>query len=518
MDQSVRFSREDLKKIECYAKIEVGLFPGSQLFFSGKIDSVLSNSPHPIHGTIIRLENMLIGRILSLMNKEEYLLHEIRKTKDETFLEMLLFENIRYEKQIYDNVEDHLSEMTHQSNLFHDAIQGINDDETIEKIRKLTLKKDAEIEKQLIKTHNQLKEKFEGVEQTLTEKSPKPLSLDYDKIDDLYYKISEFEKSCRSLIVLTLSKEENWWKQKIPKDVRTYALETKEKNGKKINYSKSQGDLINFINLPDIQKIILSNKKDFESITNWDEFKVYMDKIGIFRKELAHSRELEIRDKHHLNYCISNILQMLKNNNSEYIMEDGISGPSLNYKKPIPENYIPKDFIKIKNNFKLKKGFLSAMKSKVIGENLLYQITKNPKKHLICLSNWAKTEKIPIVHLECNSEMNHVELIGRRNYTLDKDGNYGVELGALKLANELSKIHGSAILFLENIGSLNPNYQKSMIREFLEYKEIQHTAKIPFGMRNHEKLIIVGTDESNIISDRLSPFSFYFNDFVEQTF
>ena len=67
VDQSVRFSREDLKKIECYAKIEVGLFPGSQLFFSGKIDSVLSNSPHPIHGLIVRLENMLIEKLCIIM-------------------------------------------------------------------------------------------------------------------------------------------------------------------------------------------------------------------------------------------------------------------------------------------------------------------------------------------------------------------------------------------------------------------------------------------------------------------
>jgi len=516
VDQSIRFSPEDLKKIEDYAKIEIGLCPGSQLFFSGKIDSILSNSPHPIHGPIIRLENMLIGRIVSLMNKEEYLRIKNKKTEEESFLEILLYENIRYEKQIYDNAEDHLSEMNHQSNSFYETIAGINDDEIIEKVRQSTRENQAEIEKRLIETHGQLKKKFDIVEQELTEKLPKPLTLDYDKIDDLLDKISLFEKSCRSFIISTLSKEENWWKQKIPKDVRTYALETKETNEKKINYSKSQGDLINFINLPDIKKIILSNKKDFKSIKNWDEFQVNMDKVGTYRNELFHSRELEIMDKHHLNYCISHILQIFQNSKlQEYVIDT--NGYTSIYKKPISENYIPKDLINPENSFELSKHELVMMNAtkmgKIYAQNIFYHITKNPKSLLIWFSNYAKKEKIPIIHFECTSRTTVEELVGRRNYTIDskKDEAMGIEIGAFKLANELSEIHGSAIIFLENFGTINPHIQNVLIRYYIEDGKTDQNLSL-IGIKNYQKLTIIATDKSHLMSKKLYDYANFFLD------
>ena len=237
MNQNIRFSPEELKKTEHYAKIEVGLCPGSQLFFSGKIDSVLSNSPHPIHGLIVRLENMLIGRIVSLMNKEEYLAMSCEKTEDETFLEVLMFENIRYEKQIYDNIEEHLDEMKHESKLFYDTIEGINEEKFIEKVRQLSREKDAEIEQSLFAKWEKLKEKYDSIQKKIELKSNGLPSLDYENIKDLSDKVIIFEKMCRSFIVSSLSVEDNWWKQKIPIDVRTEASLAKERNEKVMDYS-----------------------------------------------------------------------------------------------------------------------------------------------------------------------------------------------------------------------------------------------------------------------------------------
>jgi hypothetical protein len=515
VDQNIRFSPEDLKKIECYAKIEVGLCPGSQLFFSGKIDSVLSNSPHPIHGSIVRLENMLIGRIVSLMNKEEYLTMSCEKTEDEMFLEVLLFENIKYEKQIYDNIEEHLAEMNHQSELFYDTIQGINDDKFIEKVRQLSLEKDAEIEKRLFAKWEKLKERYDSIQKEIELKSNELPSLDYENIDDLSDKVILFEKICRSFIVSSLSVKDNWWKQKIPKDVRTEALMTKERNEKVRNYSKSQGDLINFINLTDILKIILYNKKDFKSIKNWNKFQVYMGEIATFRNELFHSRELSFMEKYHLNISISQILQMFQNSEQEYAIDT--SGYTSRYKKPVAENYFPKNFITPENNFELSQLELVVMNSpkmkKLDMQNIFYHITKNPKSLLIAFSNYAKKEKIPLVHFECNAETTIEELVGRRNYTTDSKESkaWGIELGAFKLANELSEIHGSAIIFLENLGTINPNIQNLLIRDYLQWGKTDDQLSL-IRINNYNKLNIIATDQSNLISKRISSYADFYRD------
>jgi hypothetical protein len=516
VDQSIRFSPEDLRKIECYAKIEVGLFPGSQLFFSGKIDSVLSNSPYPIHGSIVRLENMLIGRIVSLMNKEEYQTMSCEKTEDEIFLEILYFENTKYEKQIYDNIEEHLAEMNHQSEWFYDTIQGIKDDKFIEKVRQLSLEKDAEIEKRLFTINSKLREKYDLIQKEIELKSDKLPSLDYENIDDLSDKIRLFEKMCRTFIVSSLSVEDNWWKQKIPKDVRTEASMTKERNEKVMNYSKSQSDLINFIDFPDIEKIILANKKYFKSIKHWDQFTTYMKKIHTFRNELFHSRELSVVEKYHLNISISEILQMFQNSRQEHVI-DTSGAYTLRYKKPVSENYFPKDFITPENNFKLKKHELLMMNlpelKKHDTQNIFYHITKNPKSLLIWFSNYAKKEKIPLVHFECTSETTAEELVGRRNYTMDskKDKGIGVELGAFKLANELSEIHGSAIIFLENLGTIAPNIQNLLIRDYLQWGRTDTQLSL-FGIKNYHKLNIIGTDKSHLISKRLHDYANFFLD------
>ena len=515
VDQSIRFSPEDLKKIEDYAKIEIGLCPGSQLFFSGKIDSVLSNSPHPIHGSIVRLENMLIGRIVSLMNKEEYQTMSCEKTEDEMFLEVLLFENLKYEKQIYDNIEEHLDEMKHESKLFYDTIQGINDDKFIEKVRQLSRDKDAEIEKRLHVKNSKLREKYDLIQKKLELKSDKPPSLDYGNIDDLSDKIRLFEKMCRTFIVSSLSVEDNWWKQKIPKDVRTEALMTKERNEKVMNYSKSQNDLINFIDFSDIEKIILANKKYFESIKHWDQFTTYMQKIRTFRNELFHSRELHVQEKYHLNISISEILQMFQNSEQEYAIDT--NGYTSRYKKPVSKNYFPKKFITPENNFELSKWEVLKMNNPKLKErdmqNIVYHVTKNPKSLLIWFSNYAKKEKIPIVHFECTSETTVEELVGRRNYARDsKEHEAGnIELGAFKLANELSEIHGSAIIFLENLGTINPNIQNLLIRDYLQWGKTSNQLS-SIGITNYNKLNIIATDKSNLISKRISSYADFYRD------
>ena len=240
-----------------------------------------------------------------------------------------------------------------------------------------------------------------------------------------------------------------------------------------------------------------------------------MGKIATFRNELFHSRELSTLQKYHLNISISEILQMFQNSEQGYVIDK--SGYASRYKKPVSENYFPENYIIPENNFELSEWELLKMNKPKFKEldkqNISYHITNNPKPLLIWFSNYAKKEKIPIVHFECTSETNVEELVGRRNYARDSKEHeaMNIELGAFKLANELSEIHGSAIIFLENLGTINPNIQNLLIRDYLQWGRT--TSQLSsIGINNYNKLNIIATDKHNLISKRISSYADFYRD------
>jgi len=77
-------------------------------------------------------------------------------------------------------------------------------------------------------------------------------------------------------------------------------------------------------------------------------------------------------------------------------------------------------------------------------------------------------------------------------------------------ANELSEIHGSAILLLENIENLSPLHQDGTLLPFMKWGEIPSGQTKDFvSMINHKKLKIIGTQtqlkkgEESSLSPRL---------------
>jgi len=499
--QKTRFFPKDISKKGFFAKIEVGYFPGSQNFFLGKIDEVISESNFCIHGALVRLENGLIGRIVILMNEEEFNEIQSKKTEMDIFLELLLFQNITYEQKIYDNATEYLSEMNHQSQEFYGE-SPISDEQ-----KKIIHERIASLEKNLISTHKKLLRKFTITQKEIKGKTAKKMPFDSKGLDKFHEKLSNFERFCRGFIVETLSTDEKWWKQRIPDDIRNNALERKEHHEKSKTTSTSY-DLIDFIDFGDITKIILSNKKYFKSIKNLDAFKVKMEDLGRYRNELAHSRELEQIEKYNFNACIYYILQMFQSITTEVVTENNPRGTHMQYKKPIPEQHIPSEFITLGEKPNLEEGFKEMT---LIKRDISIVISKDFGDFLINLSNWAKKQQIPIIQLECTSETTYVEFNGRKNYTQGKnDDPIGIELGALKLANELSEIHGSAILLLENIENLSPLHQDGTLLPFMKWGEIPSGQTKDFvSMINHKKLKIIGTQtqlkkgEESSLSPRL---------------
>ncbi len=512
MEEKTRFFPDQIPKHDTFAKIETGFFPGSGNFFIGKIDEIISKSSFCIHGVIVRLENGLIGRIVHLLDSEEYEKIQLQKTEKDMFLELLLFQNLIYEQKIYDNISESLEEITQQGRAFYGEVPL--SDEAKKSIREHT----DSLEEKMIVTHKKMMKKVSKIRKEIEHKSDQKVEFDVEQLDGLRDKLAEFEKISRSFIMDTLSKDKNWWKQRIPEDVRKSASEKKERNEKSKTYAESLTyHLIDFTDFGDIAKIILSNKKYFNMIKDWDAFKVKIGELVKYRNDLYHSRELLKVDKYNFNVCIYHILQMFDNHVVEFVSEEMIQESRfMKYKKPIPEEHFPLASIKQKEDPKLDNDFKIIMATK-IKPSLV--ISKNHECFLTHLSNWAKKEKIPIVQFECTSETLFSDFAGRRDYTTNsKDGVIGVELGAMKLANELSDIHGYAILILENIGNLGSYFQDGFIRPFLDWGELPSgQTKEMITMKNHKKLKIIGTQiqlkkgEEYLLSPRLSEFFGYYN-------
>ena len=188
----------------------------------------------------------------------------------------------------------------------------------------------------------------------------------------------------------------------------------------------------------------------------------------------------------------------------------------MQYKKPISRHYFPSTFVNPKKNLDLEKGFKKMM---LVKRYISIITSQDFRDFLIILSNWTKKQQIPIVQLECTSQTTYVEFNGRRNYTLDNSGSImGIEAGALKLANELSEIHGSAILLLENIENLSPLHQDGTLLPYLKWDDLPSgQTKDQVSMENYNKLKIIATHnqlkkgESSDLSPRLGHFCTYHN-------
>lgn len=135
---------------------------------------------------------------------------------------------------------------------------------------------------------------------------------------DYYQVLQKLEQNMRPCISENLSKiSTEWWKQRVPEDVRKNAEKRKKKNESPWLWIKGGNPLIDFIDFTDYGKII--TRKD-----NWSEVFRYifedkeqllskLKELEPIRNTIMHSRNLTKKQKERLQLYSDDILLLIKN-------------------------------------------------------------------------------------------------------------------------------------------------------------------------------------------------------------
>jgi len=115
--------------------------------------------------------------------------------------------------------------------------------------------------------------------------------------EESYELLKKFEQKLRHIIEIELSKiSSDWWKQRIPEDVRENALQRKKKNESPWAWIMGQNPLIDYIDFADYSKIISRRdnwKQAFSNIFgNKDELVSKLKELEPIRNAIMHSRNL----------------------------------------------------------------------------------------------------------------------------------------------------------------------------------------------------------------------------------
>ena len=129
--------------------------------------------------------------------------------------------------------------------------------------------------------------------------------------------LKNLELELRNIIESELSEiTKQWWKQRVPQDVRDNAKRKKEKNAKIGVSSTSNHTLISYIDFPDYEKIITR-------VDNWsDTFQyIFKDKISLsgklrdlqlIRNSVSHMRDITKEEKQTLTLSHNSIVYAIK--------------------------------------------------------------------------------------------------------------------------------------------------------------------------------------------------------------
>ena len=137
-------------------------------------------------------------------------------------------------------------------------------------------------------------------EEDLVFNSEIPQMLQQEKFlsqKESYELLKKFEQKLRHIIEIELSKiSSDWWKQRIPEDVRESALQRKKKNESPWAWIMDQNPLIDYIDFADYAKIISRRdnwKQVFSNIFgNKDELVSKLKELEPIRNTIMHSRNL----------------------------------------------------------------------------------------------------------------------------------------------------------------------------------------------------------------------------------
>lgn len=138
------------------------------------------------------------------------------------------------------------------------------------------------------------------------------------KVKDSYKIVKTLETCLRELIqIKILAHDPNWWKQRVPEDVRTNAEKRKKKNESQWSRIEGGKPLINFIDFTDYGKII--TRKDnwseiFRSIfENKEELLSKLKELEPIRNTIMHSRNLTEKQVKRLELYSDDLNEKMRN-------------------------------------------------------------------------------------------------------------------------------------------------------------------------------------------------------------
>lgn len=268
---------------------------------SGIVKEILTKEfSHP-YGIEVLLENGIIGRVKEIIDSDEQ--RKEKNQSDQTIIEgitelekeRLATSNILNElKNELENKKEYDLSKTHsllQSNLSELEEKCAAKKEELDK-----LEDKIEIARKHLLMNGGQSDAAQKSESKITS-----LSVDFDVTKDTLMKqnIGILERQFRKMIIYAFKDIPNWWKARIPGDVKAKASERKKE------YENSgalrelpEYELIEFVDFPEYRKIIIEGK-------NWDEvfskilpkskkdvFIIKMEELEAIRNHLYHNRRI----------------------------------------------------------------------------------------------------------------------------------------------------------------------------------------------------------------------------------
>ena len=197
-----------------------------------------------------------------------------------------------------------------------------------------------------------------------------------------YLRLKNLEEKIRKFIEEELSESTpQWWKQRIPGDVKGDAEDRKQKDEKRKNWNFEEHSLISYIDFTDYEKIIArkDNWKDiFQDIFHdKDAISAKLKAIEPIRNAISHTRNLDVRETEQLAFYSEEILQSisyyLKNKSKIVSQKIKIIEPSI----PIPISASFDRSVYPTNSTVYLRANVPKL---IVNESLIFQIFNNQHK------------------------------------------------------------------------------------------------------------------------------------------
>jgi len=208
------------------------------------------------------------------------------------------------------------------------------------------------------------------------------MSEDQNNSESNYLLLKNLEEKIRKFLEQELSElTPQWWKQRIPGDVKENAEERKQKDERRKNWDYKKQPLISYIDFTDYEKIITQKN-------NWnDVFKdVFHDKISIsgklkeiepIRNAISHTRNLDPREIKQLKFYSEEILNFISyylKNKSKIVSKKTKSA------EPVLPTFFAVSFDRTVYPINSTVHLRANVPKLITNESLVFQIFNNKKK------------------------------------------------------------------------------------------------------------------------------------------